>query len=386
MYNRKLVFAAACIGMLLFGMVFLSLGTVLTFIKESYNLSEIAAGTLTAILPFGILAGSLIFGPSVDRYGYKLILIISSLLILIAFEIIAFTDSYTALQIAFFFIGFGGGIINGATNALVSDITSEGKGANLSFLGVFFGIGAMGMPALIGLLSDVFSYSTLISAIGYFIVLPVIYFLAIKFPVPKHSQGFPIKEIPKLFNVLLFLLAMALFFESAIEGITNNWTTSYLEQGKNISSQNALLALTILNAGLLSSRLVLGFLLKKIKPYLVLYCCQLLILIGAILLFFSTSLTTAYIAIALLGIGFAPGFPVVLGYIGELYPNLTGTAFSFAITIALIGNTAINWLVGIISQEYGITNFPLVLMGCVIFLIFVFSLGLKKGSGKINFN
>ncbi|RPI76430.1 MAG: MFS transporter, partial [Ignavibacteriales bacterium] len=61
MYNRNLVFTAACIGMLLFGMVFLSLGTVLTFIKESYNLSELSAGTLTAILPFGILAGSLIF-------------------------------------------------------------------------------------------------------------------------------------------------------------------------------------------------------------------------------------------------------------------------------------------------------------------------------------
>jgi len=369
--------------MLLFGMVFLSLGTVLTFIKESYNLSELSAGTLTAILPFGILAGSLIFGPSVDRYGYKLILIISSILILIAFEIIAFTNSYTALQIAFFFIGFGGGVINGATNALVSDISSEGKGANLSFLGVFFGIGAMGMPAVIGLLSDVFPYSTIISVIGYFILIPVLYFLIIKFPVPKHSQGFPIKEVPKLFNVLLFLLAMVLFFESAIEGITNNWTTSFLEQGISINPQKALLALTILNAALLLARLVLGFLLKKIRPYIVLYSCLFLILIGAVVLFISSEITTAYIGIALLGIGFAPGFPVVLGYIGELYPDLTGTAFSFAITIALIGNTAINWLVGTISQEYGIINFPLVIIGCVILMMLVLSTGLKRISKQI---
>ncbi|RPI71572.1 MAG: MFS transporter [Ignavibacteriales bacterium] len=383
MYNRNLVFTAACIGMLLFGMVFLSLGTVLTFIKESYNLSELSAGTLTAILPFGILAGSLIFGPSVDRYGYKLILIISSILILIAFEIIAFTNSYTALQIAFFFIGFGGGVINGATNALVSDISSEGKGANLSFLGVFFGIGAMGMPAVIGLLSDVFPYSTIISVIGYFILIPVLYFLIIKFPVPKHSQGFPIKEVPKLFNVLLFLLAMVLFFESAIEGITNNWTTSFLEQGISINPQKALLALTILNAALLLARLVLGFLLKKIRPYIVLYSCLFLILIGAVVLFISSEITTAYIGIALLGIGFAPGFPVVLGYIGELYPDLTGTAFSFAITIALIGNTAINWLVGTISQEYGIINFPLVIIGCVILMMLVLSTGLKRISKQI---
>ena len=383
MYNRRLVFAAACIGMLLFGMVFLSLGTVLTFIKESYKLSELAAATLTAILPFGILTGSLIFGPSVDKYGYKLILIISSSLILIAFELIAYSFSFFALQIAFFLIGFGGGIINGATNALVSDISTEGKGANLSFLGVFFGIGAMGMPAVIGLLSDVFSYSTIIAAIGYFVLVPIIFFRIIKFPVPKHSQGFPIKEIPKLFNITLLLFSMVLFFESAIEGITNNWTTSFLEQGLNVSTQSALLALTILNAGLLLARLVLGFLLKKVKPYIVLYFCLFLILIGAVILFTSTDITTAYIGIALLGIGFAPGFPVVLGYIGELYTNLTGTAFSFAITIALIGNIIINWLVGIISEEYGIIQFPLVLIGCVVLMMLVFSFGLKKVSNQI---
>ena len=55
-----------------------------------------------------------------------------------------------------FFIGFGGGIINGGTNALVADISAENKGANLSLLGVFFGIGALGMPLLLGVLSKHF--------------------------------------------------------------------------------------------------------------------------------------------------------------------------------------------------------------------------------------
>ncbi len=383
MYNKKLVFAAACIGMLLFGMVFLSLGTVLTFIKESYNLNEVTTGSLTVILPFGILVGSLIFGPSADRFGYKLIFIVSTILILIAFEFIAFSFSFFAVQIAFFFIGFGGGIINGATNALVSDISFEDKGANLSFLGVFFGIGAMGMPALISLLSESFSYSTIISGVGYFIIIPIIYFTFIKFPLAKQAQGFPIKEIPKLFNVTLLLFAFVLFFESALEGMTNNWTTSFLEQGIGLNIQKALLALTILNASLLLARLVLGFLLKKSKPYVVLFCCMILILSGGIILLLTSSVLWAYIGIAFLGIGFAPGFPVVLGYVGELYPNLTGTAFSFVITIALIGNTLINGLVGIVSQNYGIDKFPLVLITSVIFMILIFSAALKKISNQI---
>jgi len=383
MYKKNLVFAAACLGMLLFGMVFLSLGTVFTFIKENYALNEVSAGSLSAILPFGILGGSLVFGPLVDRYGYKIALIISSILILFAFELIAFSISFITLQIAFLFIGFGGGVINGAANALVSDISSEEKGANLSFLGVFFGIGAMGMPALLGLLSDVFSYSKIIAAVGYFIVLPIIYFLIIKFPAPKHSQGFPIKEIPKLFNISLLLISLVLFFESAMEGITNNWTTTFLEQSIGVDAKSALFALTILNAALLLARIALGFLLKKIRPYIIQYVCLVLILIGGILLLISNDIFYSYTGVVLLGIGFAPAFPVVLGYVGELYSNLTGTAFSFAITIALIGNTAVNALVGIISKEYGISKFPFVLLGCAVLMILVLSIVLKRISKTI---
>ncbi len=383
MYNKKLVFAAACLGMLLFGMVFLSLGTVLTFLKESYHLDEVASGSLAVILPSGILIGSLVFGPSVDRYGYKIVLLISTIFILIAFEIIAFSYSFASVQAAFFFIGFGGGVINGATNALVSDISSEDKGANLSFLGVFYGIGAMGMPALISLLSERFNYALIISFAGYFILLPIIFFTAIQFPVPKQAQGFPIKEIPKLFNITLLLLAFVLFFESALEGITNNWTTSFLENGISLNINKALIALTVLNASMLFARLILGFLLKKIRPYLILYSCLFLILTGSVILFFAHDVSLSYIAAALLGFGFAPGFPVILGYVGELYPNLTGTAFSFTITIALIGNIAVNGLVGIISQNYGIDKFPVILIFSVVVMILVLSSALKRISKTI---
>lgn len=383
MYKKNVVFSAACLGMLLFGMVFLSLGTVLTFIKETYGLDDLAASSLTALLPFGILAGSLVFGPSVDRYGYKLVLIISSVLIAIAFEMIAFSASITLLQAAFFLIGIGGGIINGATNALVSDITAEDKGANLSFLGVFFGVGAMGMPALLGMLSGLISYSTIVAAVGLFVIIPIIYFSVITFPVPKLAQGFPIKEIPKLFNITLLLLGMVLFFQSAIEGITNNWTTSYLESGLKIDAKSALLALTILNAGLLGARLVLGFLLKKVAPYIVLVSCLFIILIGAAILYFSTSAVVAYFGVLLLGIGFSPGFPVILGYTGELYPKLTGTAFSFAITLGLIGNTLLNAMVGVISKSYGIEKLPVVLIVTVILMILVVSALLKRISTQI---
>ncbi|MDH3245882.1 MAG: hypothetical protein OEM26_14775, partial [Saprospiraceae bacterium] len=68
-YHFHKVFAAACVGMLLFGIVLISLGSILPELLNRFGLSEIQAGTLAAILPAGILLGSLVFGPIVDRYS-----------------------------------------------------------------------------------------------------------------------------------------------------------------------------------------------------------------------------------------------------------------------------------------------------------------------------
>jgi MFS family permease len=62
------------------------------------------------------------------------------------------------------------------------------------------------------------------------------------------------------------------------------------------------------------------------------------------------------------GFGLAAGFPVVLGYVGKMYKELTGTAFSLVITIALIGNVLSNHLMGWVSQYFGIGFYPVLLM------------------------
>lgn len=383
MYKKGFVFAAACLGMLLFGIVMISLGTINTFLTAKFHLNEMTTGSLAALLPIGILAGSLIFGPIVDRYSYKNLLIVCSFLIFAALEGIAFANSFFILQISFFIIGFGGGIINGGTNALVADISTEGKGANLSLLGVFYGIGALGMPAVTGLLSKHYSYETIITGIGLIILLPIIYFIFVKFPVPKQPQGLPIKKgLALIKDSSLILLGFILFFESGLEGSVNNWTTTYLNKANGISTENALFTLTVLAVSLTITRLILGGLLKKIPSYIVLYSCLAMAMIGSIILMAGSSITASVISMIFLGIGFAAAFPVILGYIGEIYTNISGTAFSIALVIALLGNTLINYSIGAISEMYGIQKFPIVLIISLIIMALLLSISLKSISNK----
>jgi len=384
MYNKKVVFVAACVGMLLFGMVMLSLGTINTFLTDKFSLDEIKIGSLAALLPMGILVGSLIFGPVVDRFGYKYLLIISAILIIVGIEAIAFTNLFFIIQASFFLIGFGGGAINGATNALVSDISTESKGANLSLLGVFFGVGAIGMPAIIGFFSKYYSYENVITVLGFAIIAPIIFFMIIKFPEPKMKQKFPIKKSFGLVkDTTLILIGFVLFFESAIEGITNNWTTTFLESEIKLSSENALYALSFLVLSLTISRLILGGLLKKVRSFIVLFSCFGFMLAGAIVLLSGNTLGFSILGLVLMGIGFSAGFPVILGYVGEIYTDISGTAFSLVFVIALIGNTIMNYMVGIIAQSYGIKYYLIIIIISIILMSGLLIIVLKQISSKI---
>ncbi len=53
MYNKKIVFFAACAGMLFFGIGLITLGSVAGGLKLKFAIDEIDTGTLFSILPLG---------------------------------------------------------------------------------------------------------------------------------------------------------------------------------------------------------------------------------------------------------------------------------------------------------------------------------------------
>lgn len=337
-------------------------------------MNEIIAGKLVSILPMGIIIGSLVFGPIADRYGYKMMFILTTLLMAAAFEGLAFAQSFLLLQISIFVLGFGGGIMNGATNAVVADISSEDKEAHLSLLGVFFGVGALGMPLVLGILSKRYDYPVILSSVGVLMALTVIYFSSIKFPAPKHEQGLPVNQVLKVLKQpALLLTSFFLFFQSGIEGLINNWTTTFLQGNLGASEKDALFALSLNLAGLTIMRLLLNNLLKKISSFKIMVASLSLTAAGSILLLYAHSYTSALMALIIIGAGFAASFPVILGYIGQLYANLSGTAFSIAFVIALSGNALINYVFGFISNAYGTKQLPvcmLSILACLFILIF----------------
>jgi fucose permease len=282
-------------------------------------------------------------------------LIVSCIFIFIGFEGIAFAPVPSLLKVCVFFFGLGGGAINGATNAVVADISLEHKGAQLSALGVSFGIGALGMPVILGLLKDKFSFETILGLVGVFTLLVAIFFAFIRFPAAKQKQGFPIRQaFLFLKDQLLLLIAFFLFCQSSFEAIINNWTTSFLVTQYAIEASDALFGLSLFVAGLTVMRLLTGTVFRKIDGFTIMFISFGLIFLGLVLLKIGISPAIAMTGLVLLGAGLSGGFPIMLGIVGNLYTKLSGTAFSFVLVIALVGNMLVNYGMGIIAKQFGI--------------------------------
>jgi fucose permease len=371
MHRNTLVFAAACAGMLLFGIVFLSLGSVNNMLAERFQLDNNAIGTLTALLPFGILAGSLVFGPVVDRFGYRWMLVASALVVGAGLEGLAFAGRRGLIQFFVFLIGLGGGVLNGATNALAADVSEGARGARLSLLGVFFGIGAMTMPGTLALLSRHYSLPVIVSAIGLIPIVPAAAFLLIRFPPPKQrDQPYSVSRSAALLRDPVFLFAgLALAVQSGMEGMSNDWMTRYFKHvtlaGQAAEEWRTQLGLLAVTGAMVVTRIVLSRLLTKVRSQPVLFASIGITAMGAVTLMREPGYLASLGAALCLGAGLAAAFPIVLGYVGDLYPASSGTAFSTLFFVALVGNMTINKAFGALAQARGVGQYASVILACL---------------------
>lgn len=372
-YNTTSVFVAACAGMAFFGVTMLSLAPILG--KLNALVGE-GALSLPSTMSIGIILGTVLFGPVVDRFGYKGLLIASSILALAGIQGLARFTQLPLLHGSMFCLGLGGGILNGLTNAVVSDIYDDDKrGGRLGVLGAFYCIGALLWTLLNYFIAD---YNIPLNAISVVMALFIVFFCVTAFPKAKPSGSVSVsKSLGLLKYPALLLFAVVLFFESGFEGCSGSYTVEFFNQTTPMGTKAATLAMTWFTVGMMAGRFPLGAIQRRLKALGTLYTYLGVAFAGVVLFTLCNGPLGAYIAMALIGFGVGATFPVVLNYIGGAFRDQSGTAMSIAIFIALLGQFTFNRLTGNAFAVGRYATLPALLFTAVVAMMIIVPIALR---------
>ena len=228
------------------------------------------ANALPSTLSIGIILGTVIFGPVVDKFGYKGLLIAASVLALAGLQGLARFLQLPLLHGAMFFLGLGGGILNGLTNAVVSDIYDDDKrGGRLGVLGAFYCIGALLWTLLNYFIPN---YNIPLNAISVVMALFIVFFCFTAFPKAKPSENVSLnKSLSLLKYPALLLFSVVLFFESGFEGCSGSFTVEFFDRTTPMGTKAATLAMTWFTVGMMAGRFPLGAIMRRLKALGTLY-------------------------------------------------------------------------------------------------------------------
>ena len=229
------------------------------------------------------------------------------------------------------------------------------------------------MPLLLSIIEKKY-YTTVIDSVSAVCFLVAIVFAVISYPVTIKKEKISLKLIPVFLKNKMFLgICFYLFFQSAFEALINNWSVSYFIKQLQTTPALALIAFSFSMLGMILMRTLSGSILKSVPHHIFMYTSLILLTSGLIFLIFPFSFPFHVFGLFLIGAGLAPGFPVMLGITGGIYKEVSGTAFSFALFIALTGNMIINYFTGILSQHYGMRVFPYVILMEIVMMIIIFA-------------
>jgi fucose permease len=311
-------------------------------------------GNLFLLLYLGIFCASLVVGPLIDYVGSKTNLFVSCVLVSAAMVWLGLAHSFANAGMAAVLLGLGGGGLNTCTNALVSDVYGDERGAMLNLLGIFFGVGAICVPLLAASIEGHFTIPHLFLFCAVLAAVCALGYALLSFPPAKPRQAFSLREVvgvAKYGGVLL--LALILFLESGNEACIGGWTSTFVYT-IGYSGRTATLVLASYWAALMVSRMIAARVLQGIGKSQLVLIIALISLLGCAVLLSARSLILLFVGTTLIGLCYGPIFPTTLAIAGDRYSERSGTVFGLLFSIALMGGMLLPWAVGQVSQRLGV--------------------------------
>lgn len=354
--NRTQLFWGACAAMFVFGIVLAILGTVfgLPEMRERLHVDLVQQGNVFLALFFGVFLSTVIVGPVIDSFGNKVVLTTSAVLVTLALALLSAAGTFAAAAVAAFILGFGGGGLNTAANALVAGLYTGERGAMLNIVGTFFGFGALFVPLLAASIGGTFTIPQLLVGTAAVAAACAAGYLILRFPAPAEGVGFSIlASLKAARNPGVLLLAALLFLQSGSESSIGGWTSTYAG-AMGSPPRTATTILAGYWAALMIGRLAAARALRRVSKARLVLLSGIGSAAGCAVLLASRSAPLMFAGAVITGLSHAAIYPTMLAIAADRYQRLAGTIFGFLFAVGLIGGMLFPWGIGQVSPGFGL--------------------------------
>ena len=370
------------------GMLALSIGSLLPFLRDAHNLDYAFCGLIVSLHSVGNLFSGFFAGALPMLIGKKRSILFFELFFPLSFLIMLYGKSSFLLAFAFFATGIARGASSNYCNTKINSI-APGAAWALNCLHASFAVGAFTFPLILMLITKSNS-SFWVYACGFLVILGLVTCL-LYYLIPEDEEGDTKSagsenkktDVFGFFREPLFYICTCtLFFYLCAEQGVIGWMITYFKDTGLLPPNLAQITASILWVMILCGRLTTAFLSTRIKKENLLPIMGVGIVVFFIILIVSR--TTAPIVLGIMGFGFSMSgiYATTVSFAGNIIKKYN-LAWSFILTIASLGSIIMPTIVGIIAENLGIaTGIGSIAVVLIIDMVFIMTLVayIKKGN------
>jgi fucose permease len=370
MIGGRSLILAAWLGILIYGYLNAMLGIVLPNLMEKLKLNKSQAGVFFMISSIGLIVASVPSGLTMDALGTKVVVCVGLFLVAIAFWGMGVANNSRALYSMAFILGLGGSMVVAGENTAISLVNSTQREVAANLLNLFFGVGAFIAPFLVIPVLKQRGFTGVLKVSSLLTVAILLLHLALSFPKPLLSQGFPLAQTGALLTQpRLWLLMFLIFLYVGTEFSVWSWTVTFFTTERGYTQKQASRLIAAFALAMIAGRWAGQWTLVAFGPVRVLLVSA----IGSVICLAGmfTLRKRVLVAISTMAAGWfmAAIFPTALGLAGSYFPTLVGTAISLVITGGWLGAIAIPPAVGFVANRNGVRRGVLVPVGAALLMV-----------------
>lgn len=369
------------------GMLALSIGSLLPFIRDERGLDYAFCGMIVSLHSVGNLVASFVAGMLPIAIGKKKSILFFNAFFAFSYLLIIMGGNKWFLALAFFLTGLARGATSNFCNTSINGL-APGSAWLINGLHAMFSIGAFLFPILLTVLTNTSADNWIYAA--YFMLAMGILSWILYFIHPVDNDKVEKKKGEKTSlaffkEPLFYICTLTLFFYLCAEQGVIGWMITYFKDTNLLPESMSQITASVLWVMILAGRLLTAWLSTKYKKE------NLLVIMGIglvgffFLLLFSRS--TPLIVLGIMGFGFSMAgiYPTTVSFSGliiEKYPM----AWSYILTLASFGSILMPSIIGRIAETagiyYGMSSIVAVVIIDLIFIITLFRYIRKHNASK----